>query len=86
MCPHLQKKKAKWKVWKWVGRVLLPDLGGHWLSPVFGALRSVLGRGRFAFGTFHPWSRPSVVVYFLPRASWWILERDVGVSAALAIL
>lgn len=63
----------------------LPNLGEHWLSPGSGVLWSLLGRGRFAISTFHPWSRPSVMVYFLLQASWWILERDIGVSAALAV-
>lgn len=41
--PTFPKSKVKQKVWKWVGGVFLPDLGERWLSPVFGALWSLLG-------------------------------------------
>lgn len=48
------RSKAKQQVWENIPA---------WLSSPFGAL---LGRGGFAISTFHPGSRASVVVYFLP--------------------
>lgn len=50
--PLLPKIKLKQRVWKWFGRVFLPDVGERWLSSVFGALWSLLGRGRLAISTF----------------------------------